>query len=66
MNNKNNKIENIERRTFTNEIRVDNSESREVVGYASVFNSLSENLGGFRERIDERAFDSVLENAPVQ
>ena len=64
MANKNKKIENIERRTFTNEIRVDNAESREVVGYASVFNSLSENLGGFRERIDERAFDSVLENNP--
>ena len=52
--------EGIERRTFNNEIRLENAESREVVGYASVFNSLSENLGGFRERIDEGAFNDVL------
>ena len=58
-----NKPENIEVRNFTaSELRIENAESREVVGYGSVFNSLSENLGGFRERIDERAFDDVLEN----
>ena len=57
------KLEGLERRNFnTSEIRVENKETREVVGYASVFNSLSENLGGFREKIDERAFDGVLEN----
>lgn len=66
--NKNN-IEGLERRNFLNsEIRVENSESREVVGYASVFTdtdgnpALSENLGGFRERISKNAFDSVLDN----
>ena len=56
--------EGFERRSFKNEIRLDNNESREVIGYASVFDSLSESLGGFRERIDSRAFDSVLENNP--
>lgn len=56
--------EGFERRSFKNEIRLENNESREVIGYASVFDSLSENLGGFRERIDSRAFDSVLENNP--
>ena len=60
---KENKKENIEVRNFeASELRIENAESREVVGYGSVFNSLSENLGGFRERIDERAFDDVLEN----
>ena len=60
---KKNKSENIEVRNFeASELRIENAESREVVGYGSVFNSLSENLGGFRERIDERAFDEVLEN----
>lgn len=55
--------EGIERRNFnTSEIRVDNEDTREVVGYASVFNSLSENLGGFREVISRNAFDDVLEN----
>ena len=54
-------IEGLERRNFnTSEIRVANKDTREVVGYASVFNSLSENLGGFREKIDKNSFDSVL------
>ena len=33
-----------------------------VVGHAAVFNSLSENLGGFRELIQANAFDDVLED----
>ena len=57
---------NIERRTFTcelnKELRKENPESRQVVGYASVFNSLSENLGGFKEKIDRNAFDGVMED----
>lgn len=32
----------------------------EVVGHAAVFDSLSENLGGFREKIDPGAFAKVL------
>ena len=33
-----------------------------VVGHAAVFDSLSENLGGFRETIERNAFDDVLED----
>ena len=69
MNQNKKNIEGLERRNFANsEIRVANSESREVVGYASVFTdsegntALSENLGGFREKIDPSAFDNVLDN----
>src|SRR5688572_10780865 len=31
-----------------------------VEGYAAVFNSDSENFGGWIERVDQRAFDDVL------
>ncbi len=45
------------------QLRVMRSEGKapRVVGYAAVFNSLSENLGGFREKIDPKAFDGVME-----
>ena len=33
-----------------------------VVGHAAVFEQLSEDLGGFQERIDKNAFDDVLDN----
>ena len=58
--------EGFERRTFNKtEMRLDKENERRVVGYASVFNSLSENLGGFRELISERAFDDVMGDAVV-
>lgn len=40
-------------------------ESRSVEGYALVFNSLSEDLGGFREQIDSNALNGVLERSDV-
>jgi len=52
----------IERRYFEPpelEIRAEGDQSV-VAGYASVFDTLSDNLGGFREKIAKGAFDAVL------
>ncbi len=37
-----------------------------IVGYAARFNSLSENLGGFKEKIDAKAFDKALSRCDVR
>jgi len=63
------KINNMERRIFANEFRVvddKKKKNKKIIGYASVFyneekRSESENLGGFYERINPRAFDKVIE-----
>ena len=69
-----NKLENAPQELRTNpekEIRTFNVENLElrqegddnvVVGYGSVFNTLSNELGGFREIISEGAFDGRLED----
>ena len=44
----------------------DEDKKPKIVGYASVFNSLSENLGGFREIIQQGAFaQSLMDNDEV-
>lgn len=50
-------------RRFTGEVRVDLSEDRRIRGHAIVFNSVSVNLGGFREIIKPEAVDRTLQEA---
>ena len=55
--------EKIERRSInTAELRVDTeSDHPKIVGYSALFNSLSEDLGGFREKIAPGAFKKSIE-----
>lgn len=53
--------EQLERRIHTGEVRVERSEGRtKIAGYAAVFNSLSENLGWFREQIKPGFFVQAI------
>jgi len=46
------------------ELRVKKTDDKTTLsGYAAVFNSLSENLGGFREKIDPGAFANALKKS---
>lgn len=54
-------MDNLERRAFV-ECRVEADEKR-IKGYAIVFNSLSLDLGGFREQIAPEAVDRTLSEA---
>ena len=51
----------VEQRAYGGELKAA-VEGRTVEGYASVFNSMSEDLGGFREIILPGAFSEVLDN----
>lgn len=51
-------------RNFDIELR-NQPDSRLVEGYAIVFDSLSRDLGGFKEIIDKEALDGVLENSDI-
>lgn len=51
----------IERRFLTARVEVRaEGESKTIRGHAAVFDKLSDNLGGFREKIAPGAFDSVM------
>lgn len=64
------KIKNeIERRNFpVEELRAitDDKGLRHITGYAAVFNSLSDDLGGFREKIDPGAFKRTIKKDDVR
>ncbi len=57
----------IERRSFQTEIRShEDGDKRTIVGHAAVFNTLSEDLGGFREKIAPGAFKKAIEKDDVR
>lgn len=51
-----------EKRCFASEVRslIEEGQAAKIIGNGAVFNSRSENLGGFREIIMPGAFDNVL------
>jgi HK97 family phage prohead protease len=56
-----------EYRTFDlTEIRVDGGESPKIVGYAAVFGKMSEDLGGFREKIRKGAFAKTIKEGDIR
>ena len=57
-------MDNIEKRAAT--IEAAQEESRMVTGYAAVFDSDSEDLGGFIEQIERGAFKEAIERSDVR
>lgn len=53
----------IERRFYNVELRAE-TDARSITGYAAVFDSLSQDLGGFREIIRAGAFARSLQESP--
>lgn len=57
----------IERRLLCKEVRFDDTGDKPMIrGYAATFNSLSEDLGGFREQISLGAFADAIDNSDVR
>ena len=57
----------IERRSYKVDLRTDSKGGMPVIrGTAAMFNSMSENLGGFREMIAPGAFKAALTNSDVR
>lgn len=60
------KNSNIERRGFKVEMRAEGEESRKIVGYAALFNTRSEDLGGFVEVIEPGAFGDSIGRSDIR
>lgn len=57
----------IEIRSYPFEVRVNkDTEQKRIVGYSAVFEQLSEDLGGFKEKIAKGAFTKSIKNADVR
>lgn len=57
----------IERRILCKEVRVDTTGDKPAIrGYAALFNTLSEDLGGFREQLSTGAFADALGHSDVR
>jgi HK97 family phage prohead protease len=60
----------IEKRAFALELRVDRGEGDDegltLRGHAAVFDSLSEDLGGFREKVEPGAFKKAIKSDDVR
>lgn len=54
----------IEKRTVSFDWRIEGDDSPVIRGYGAVFNSLSQNLGGFREKIAPGAFARSIKGNP--
>ena len=56
-----------ELRYFASELRVkSDSGKKKITGYSAVFGKLSEDLGGFQERIKKGAFTEALKNSDAR
>lgn len=55
----------VEKRAYPVELRVAEDEHK-IIGHAAIFNKWSEDLGGFKERIQPGAFLSALESSDVR
>ena len=61
-------MKDLEKRTLDVELRVERRENAppKIIGHAAVFNSLSEDLGGFREQISPGAFAEAIKKDDVR
>lgn len=56
----------LEARSYPFEVRMTEDEAPKIVGYAAVFNQLSSDLGGFKEKIKRGFFKDVIETDDVR
>lgn len=60
-----NSTDDIEIRSFKAEFRTDGEEKQKIKGYATVFDQLSDDLGGFKEIIRKGAFNEAMKSDEI-